>query len=126
MTYRPPGATVSDTEMTNSSLRKVANEADARACLSALARPRKTLADWARSKQLDGRTLRAWQINLARGAATKAPAKRARARLVELVPVSSPSAARRYVIRVDDTSIEIGDDFDAGTLRRIVEALRAC
>ena len=126
MTHGPTEASLSGTEMTNSSLRKVANEADARACLSVLARSGKTLAEWARSKPLDGRSLRAWQINLARGAATKAPAKRVRAQLVELVPVSSPSVARRYVIRVDDASIEVGDEFDTGTLRRILEALRPC
>jgi hypothetical protein len=124
MTHRLPGPSLPGTEMQNSKLRKMADEVDARACLSAMARSGKTLSEWARSKQLDGRSLRAWQINLSNRTATKAPTKRAR--LVELVPASTPGVAARYVIRVHDNSIEVGDDFDAGTLKRIVEALRAC
>ena len=124
MTRGLPGPSLPGTEMQNSKLRKMADEVVARACLSALARSGKTLSEWARSKQLDGRSLRAWQINLSNRTATKAPTKRAR--LVELVPASTPGVAARYVIRVHDTSIEVGDDFDAGTLKRIVEALRAC
>lgn len=118
------GSSLGGTEMQNSKLRKMADEVDARACLSAMARSGKTLSEWARSKQLDGRSLRAWQINLSKRAATKATTKRAR--LVELVPASTPSVAGRYLIRIHDTSIEVSDDFDAGTLKRIVEALRAC
>ena len=116
-------STVAD--MTMSRLRKVTDEAEARACLSALAKSGKTLREWARSRQLDGRSLRAWQLNLSRGA-TRALAKSTPARLVELVPVSAPSALRRYLIRVADVSIELNDDFDAASLRRIVEVLRSC
>ncbi len=106
-------------------LRKVVDERDARACLAALARSGETLRAWARRNRVDGRSLRAWQINLSR-AATTALARRSPAKLVELVPVSFPASGRRYVVRVGAGSVEIGDDFDAGTLRRIVEVLRAC
>jgi hypothetical protein len=109
-----------------SGLRKVVDEKDARACLSAIARSGKTLAEWVRSKRLDGRSLRAWQLNLSRGSSTKALAKRPPMQLVELVPASVTGVARRYVVRVGDAAVEIGDDFDARTLRRIVEALRTC
>lgn len=109
-----------------SGLRKVVDEKDARACLSAIARSGKTLAEWVRSKRLDGRSLRAWQLNLSRCASPKALAKRAPIKLIELVPASIPGTARRYVVRVGDAAVEIGDDFDAPTLRRIVEALRTC
>jgi hypothetical protein len=130
MTRYSLGSTVADMAM--SSLRKVRDEAEARACLSALARSGKSLREWARSKELDGRSLRAWQINLSRSAPTNATVRRARTRrrarahLVELVPVSAPSVAHRYVVRIGDASVELGDDFDASSLRRIVEALHAC
>src|SRR5687768_4439737 len=103
-------------------LRKVVDERDARACLSALARSGATLREWARRNQLDGRSLRAWQINLSR-AAKPVLARRGRPELVELVPMTMPAVARRYVVRVGGASVEIGDDFDAGTLGRIVEVL---
>jgi hypothetical protein len=106
-------------------LRKVVDERDARACLSALARSGETLRGWARRNEVDGRSLRAWQINLSRGAKS-ALARRAPAKLVELVPVSMPVMGRRYVVRVGVGSVEVGDDFDAGSLVRIVEVLRSC
>jgi hypothetical protein len=53
-----------------------------------------------------------------------------RAALVELVPASRPSASTRaparYTVHVGDVHVEIGDDFAAETLRRILEVLRAC
>jgi len=106
-----------------SMLRKVVDEKDARACLVAVARSGLTLRSWAQRHGVDGRSLHAWQVNLSGRAAlaTRAPAK-----LVELVPASAVASRRRYVVRVGDASIEIGDDFDAATLRRILEVLRAC
>ena len=52
----------------------------------------------------------------------------ARAALVELVPSARPSAGSiaRYAVHVGEVRVEIGDDFDAETLRRILEVLRAC
>ena len=47
--------------------------------------------------------------------------------MVELVP--SPAAVtldRRYVLEVAGARIELGDDFDEQTLRRVVRALRSC
>lgn len=105
-------------------LRKIADERDARACLSAVAGSKEPLRAWARRHGIDGRSLRAWHINLsARSAArpgTSTP------EIVELVPASMTGASPRYVVRIGDASIEVGDDFDAVTLRRIVEVLRAC
>lgn len=106
-------------------LRKVADERDARACLSALAKSGETLRGWARRNRVDGRSLRAWQINLSR-AATTALARRVPAQLIELVPATRPTMAGRYVVRVGACSVDVGDDFDAGTLGRIVEVLRSC
>jgi hypothetical protein len=82
---------------------------------------------------VDGRSLRAWSINLARRETTghrggkigAAVAKRVE--LVELIaaqpaPVRTPP---RYTVRVGKLGIEVDGDFDAGTLRRLVAAL-AC
>lgn len=111
-----------------SELRKIVDERDARACLSALARSAEPLRVWARRRGIDGRSLRAWKINLSRS--TTALAKRPAAQLVELVPASTAAIARRYTVRVGVGvgvgSVEVGDDFDPGTLRRIVEVLRSC
>lgn len=102
--------------------RKVVDRKDARACLSSLARSGKTLSEWALAHQIDGRSLRAWQMNLSRGASAASPT-----RLVELVPASTPSRGiGRYVVRVADGSVEVGDDFDAATLRRLLDVVRSC
>ena len=105
-----------------STLRKIVDEKDARACLTAVARSGETLRAWAKRHRVDGRSLHAWKRNLARWG-TVASTKKA-PRLVELVRASR--AAERYVVRVGNAAIEVGDDFDAGTLRRLVEVLRAC
>ena len=107
-----------------SELRKIVDERDARACLSALARSAEPLRVWARRKGIDGRSLRAWKINLSRS--TTALAKRPAAQLVELVPAPTAAIARRYTVRVGVGSVEVGDDFDPGTLRGIIEVLRSC
>jgi transposase-like protein len=105
-----------------STLRKIVDEKDARACLGAVARSGETLAAWTRRHGVDGRSLHSWKRNLARRGALPSVAE---PRLVESVaPPSLPT--RRYVIRVCEASIEVGDDFEAETLRRLVEVLRAC
>lgn len=104
-------------------LRKIVDEKDARACLVAVARSGLTLRSWAQRHGVDGRSLHAWQVNLS---GRTAITRRAPAKLVELVPVLPVVSTRRYLVRVGDGSIEVGDDFDAATLRRILEVLRAC
>ncbi len=46
--------------------------------------------------------------------------------LVELVPTSRPVPAAHYLIYLGEVRVELGDDFDPRTLRRILEVLRAC
>jgi len=106
-------------------LRKVVDEKHARACLAAIKKSREPLRDWVRRNQIDGRSLRAWELNLSRGSCA-ALTRTAPAKLVELVPVSRTGSARRYLIRIGVASVEVGDDFDAATLRRLVGVLRAC
>jgi hypothetical protein len=109
--------------MSKSKLRRtIRDEQDARECLSAVARSGKTLRGWTKEHGVDGRSLHAWKRNLSRRGEDTPPKG---PRLVELVPMSG-AAARRYVVRVGEAAIEVGDDFDAGTMRRLVEVLRAC
>jgi hypothetical protein len=111
--------------------RKIRDEADARTCIAAAKASKLTARQWARSEGIDGRSLRAWTINLERGSSST---KLARSpthltqplRLVELIPSSPAQAASRYVIRVGAHAVEIGDQFAEGTLRRLVAVLASC
>src|SRR5512135_1109131 len=99
-------------------LRKIADEKDARACLSSVARSGETLRAWAKRHGVDGRSLRAWHRNLSRRASALA---RKEPRLVELVRVpSTPRPPQRYLVHVGEGSVEVGDDFDDQTLRRLL------
>ncbi len=96
--------------------RKIVDERDARACLTALGKTGETRREWARRNGVDARSLHTWQLNLSRGLAGSG--------VVELVPRSGADASpRRYIVSVGRGSVEIGDDFDSGTLARIVEVL---
>lgn len=113
--------------------RKIRDEADARACIAAVRASKLTRKEWAQSKGIDGRSLRAWTLNLERSAgSTKLSRPRTNGtkplRLVELVP--SPAAPRpassRYVVRVGRHTVEVDDQFAEGTLRRLVTVLASC
>jgi hypothetical protein len=113
--------------------RKIRDEADARACLSAAQKSGLARTAWCRASGVDGRSLRAWSLNLARGAegrrrkTTSHVPLAKRVELVELIAATSAPThgSARYTVRVGQLGIEVGDDFDAGTLRRLVAAL-AC
>lgn len=115
--------------------RKIMDEQEARRCLVAARRTGKRVGVWARANGIDGRSLNAWQLNLARRGVPRAPAaarpaaapvRRPPAALVELVPVTRPAAPARYTVHVGDVCLDFGDDVDIATLRRVVEALRSC
>ena len=119
--------------------RKITDEQEARRCLAAARRTGESAGAWARANGIDGRSLNAWRVNLARrsasGNATRprttsrsptALVVRPRAALVELVPVSRPGVMARYVVHVGELRVEVGDDFAPEALRRIVEVLRSC
>ena len=123
--------------------RKITDEREARRCLAAARKAGERAGAWARAHGIDGRSLNAWRINLARRGAGAMPVRAAtrpakptamvvqpqpRVALVELVPSPRPSARApaRYLIHVGEVRVEVGDDFAAETLRRIVEVLRAC
>ncbi len=117
-------------------LRKIRDENEARRCIAA-ARASGNPGLWARAHGYDGCSLHAWAMNLARRVGAKAQAPRRPRQsernveanwpaLVELVPAPSPAPAGRVVMCLGDVRVELGPDFDAGTLRRLLEVLRAC
>ena len=118
-------------------MRKIEDEREARAFLKAAKSAGVPLKAWARARGIDGRSLNAWRINLARRGTDRtattpwtrsagAMVLRPRRALVELVPAAPTTTAPRYAVHVGGLQVEVGDDFDPVTLRRLVEVLRAC
>lgn len=116
--------------------RKIEDEREAVRCLRAAERRGLSAGDWARAHGVDGRSLHAWQMNLARRG-TSAPPRRLKTRskatltahaLVELVPAATVVAPGlgRYALVVGAARVEFGDDVSVATLRRVLEALRSC
>lgn len=103
--------------------RRIFNEQDARRCLSAARAARGGLAEWARAHGIDGRSLNAWRVNLGRRGVRR-PASAPR--LVELVPMAAAVSGARYVVHVSGVKLELGDDFNEHTVRRLVGLLRSC
>ena len=106
--------------------RKIEDERDARACLKAA---KGDLRGWARAHGVDGRSLNAWRVNLARRPGTAPPARRPRTKapqLVELVPTPTPRPTARYRLRVDGLELEFDDGFDPAAVAQLVRALRPC
>jgi len=110
--------------------RRILDEADARACLTAAKKAGLSLASWGRSAGVDGRSLHAWSMNLARGElgqSRRAPRTKG-VNLVELVAAVAPARRElaRYTVRVGKLSVEVGDDFEPATLRRLLAVLALC
>lgn len=110
--------------------RRIQDEKEAQRFVAAAKRSGLSTGAWARGRGIDGRSLRAWALNLARRKPgdEPRPRKRATARgLVELVPVTEEISAvgrARYVLEVSGARLEFGDDAAVTTLRRVLEALR--
>lgn len=118
--------------------RKIEDEREALRCLRAMERAGLSAGEWGRAHGVDGRSLRAWQMNIGRRG-EPAPARRRKARakpkaagpaLVELVSTGAPivphASTGRYVLEVGGARLEFGDDISVATLRRVLEALRSC
>ena len=116
--------------------RKIEDEAEAVRCLRAAERKGMSVGDWARAHGVDGRSLHAWQINIARRGAP-APVRRCKRLpkvsstahpLVELVPAATSAVPGpgRYAVVVGSARVEFGDDVSVATLRRVLEVLRSC
>jgi transposase-like protein len=112
--------------------RKIENERDALRCLRKVGHAGLSVGEWARAHGIDGRSLHAWRIAIARRGVparhrkASAKPKRAELALVELVPAASRDSAGRYVLVVGAARVEFGDDVSVATLRRVFEALRSC
>ncbi len=103
--------------------RKVLSEQEAQRCLAAARAAGNTPGDWASQHGIDGRSLNAWRVNLARRGTTK---PRAGLKLVELVSTSPVPRPARYALHVGQVTLEVGDDFNEATVRRLVAVLRSC
>jgi hypothetical protein len=116
--------------------RKIEDEREAVRCLRKAERAGLSTGEWARANGIDGRSLRAWKMNIGRrGAPARSRKLRrkprpARHALVELVPaapsVVQGAGAGRYVLEIGGARLEFGDDASVATLRRVLEALRPC
>jgi hypothetical protein len=93
-------------------------------CLDAVNLSGMTLKSWANAHGVDGRSLHAWKMNLARAASVGEHPRAAR--LVELVPHAQPAAVARYRILCGELAVEVNDDFDDGTLRRLLAVVAGC
>ena len=111
-------------------LRRIANEADARRCLAAVARSGGDLGAWTRAHGVDGRSLNLWKQNLGRRPRSQLGARSAPKALtvVELVPKrGEPSVVSAgYTLEVAGVRLEVGEDFQEDVLRRLVRVLRSC
>ena len=105
--------------------RKIRDAEDARACLAAAAASGLSRIAWARSQQIDGRSLNAWGLNLTRRGQRGRQGQR-QVQLVELV-AGPPTAERAsYVIRRGELSVEVDEQFDSATLRRLLDVIAQC
>lgn len=101
--------------------RKIRDEAEAVQHLEAQRASGLTLAEWARLRGIDGRSLNLWRLNLSRRAEV-GPGQGAR--LVELVAAVRQPAP--YTIRCGRLTVELGEDFDEETLLRLLQVVAAC
>lgn len=110
-------------------LRKVHDEREARALLAKVKVAGGDIGAWARAHGIDGRSLHAWSRNLARRgrAARSRRAADPALRLVEIVASSAASPiGGRYLLRLANAEVELGDNFREETLRQILAVLRSC
>lgn len=108
--------------------RKIGDEGEARRCLDAQRASGLEPAVWARREGVDGRSLNAWRMNLARrGAGGPAPAA---PRFVELVPFEESRAivaeGPGFAVRCGRFVVDVGEAFDEASLRRLLRVLVAC
>jgi hypothetical protein len=113
------------------SARKIQDETEAREYIAKMRQSGLTLAAWARSAGIDGRSLHAWNVNLSRGdsnAARKTPkvCKARDVKLVELVPMSTGARSARYTVQVGQFALDVDARFEETTLRRLIGVLRSC
>lgn len=104
--------------------RRIRDEGDARACLASADASGLGRAAWARRHGVDGRSLNAWRLNLARriGQGELRPP----VRLVELVPTVPMSPAPRYLVRCGRFEVELDDGFEEEVVERLLRVVAGC
>jgi transposase-like protein len=104
--------------------RRIFNEQDARRCLAAAKASQASLAEWSRAHGVDGRSLNLWRVNLERRGG---PRPSGALKVVELVPVPSPSGTRGpFRLHIRGVELEVSAEFDEEALRRLVGVLKSC
>jgi len=101
--------------------RKVRDHEEAVKLLSALAASSLPLAEFSRSRGIDGRSLHCWQLNLR----APAPPPSGGLRLMELSVGRPDRPVASYRIRFDGVEIEVDDHFREETLGRLLRVV-AC
>lgn len=105
--------------------RKIEDEQDARACLKRVAESGMERTPWARANGVDARSLHAWWLALERRKKHECGLTRSSVRLVEVVAEPAPARAS-YWIHVDGMVVEVDDNFQEATLRRLLAAVQSC
>lgn len=103
--------------------RKLKDAEEARSALAAVAASGLSRVAWARAHGINARSLNGWRLTLERQERAGAVAP---LRLVELVAPRRPAAEARYQIRLGDVTVEVDDQFDPGTLRRLLSVVAGC
>ena len=103
--------------------RKIVDEADAHACLNAVAESCQPRAAWARAHGVDARSLNAWRLILER---RKDVADLPTLRLLELVPKSTEPAQSGVRIRVGGLVVELDRTFDHEVLAAVLDVVVPC
>lgn len=104
--------------------RKITDEREAEACLSAAAASGLDRAAWANRQGIDARSLNAWRLNLERrerGSGAVPPL-----RVLELVPAPDEPPRSTYQVRCGSFVVEVDDHFDERVLSRLLAVVAAC
>jgi hypothetical protein len=107
--------------------RRIRDEAEARDCVAAFAASGMARRAWAAAHGIDGRSLHAWELNLARESRPRAGSEAVPGRFVELVaarPAAGPSG--RYRVIVGRMTIEVDEGFSSEGLSRLLRVVTAC
>lgn len=91
--------------------RRIRDEQEARRFLAAVRRSGVSRGDWARARGIDGRSLRAWDMNLARRGTRPGPRKSWETHpreLVELVPIGAKALDTELTFSTSPSNTESG------------------
>lgn len=105
-------------------VRKIRDERDAEDCLRAAAESGLPRPAWARAHGINARSLNMWRLITARKQARRAAPASLSLRLVEVAPAVLGPAG--YSVWVGPFRVEVADDFDDATLRRLLAVVASC